>query len=394
MYEKYFALKKKPFHLTPDLDFLFLSAKHKEAISCMEFGVTEDIGIILLTGEVGTGKTTLIRHILQGIENNIDVAAIYNTNVPAEQLFKSIMREYRINSHCDSKAKAGKFLQAHFKHLRSRKRKPILIIDDAQNLSLETLEEIRLIANVQSSVHMLVQIILVGRPELETKLGDPNASSLAQRVSISYHLLPFSREEAEEYIIHRLKRSGSRKNLFTQSAIDLVYSSTQGIPRAINLLCDNAMHHAFYRSTKIIDSICIKDVLKENRNRNMRSGNYLSTKPDKIRRLRPSPEAAFKSPTYAKKNIPDWHIELAHRMEALERFVAASTKEFKTLLHKERQRNEKLLVAYTHLKSKYDTLLKAQLERERLRADIAAKKSLARSSGPHRRVARLVSQKK
>lgn len=394
MYEKHFDLKIKPFDISPDLDFLFLSAKHKEAISCMEFGVVEDIGIILLTGEVGTGKTTLIRHILEGIENNIDVAVIYNTNVSAEHLLLSIMKEFGLHSQYENKINAIRTIQSHFKTLRSRKRKPILIIDDAQNLPLETFEEIRLISNIQNSVRMLVQIILVGRPTLEAKLGDPNASSLAQRVSISYHLLPFSRNEAEEYILHRLKKSGSKKNLFTQSAMDLVYSTTQGIPRSINLLCDNAMAYAFSKSTKIIDSRCIKEVLKENRSKSMRSGKYLQNKSSKINRLQSSHSSSLASPTYADENIPAWHTELSHRMDALERFVTANAKELKSLLHKERQRNEKLLMAYAHLKSKYDVLQKAQFENERLRNHMAARKSLVRSSGSGRRVARLVSQKK
>lgn len=395
MYENYFNLDAKPFHMTPDLDLLFLSAKHKEAISCMEFGVKEDIGIILLTGEIGTGKTTLIRHIIEGIKDDIDVAAIYNTNVTTEQLIASVMEQFGLDPDFDNKSRAVKALQTHFKSLRALKRKPLLIIDDAQNLSLKTLEEIRLIAQLQNSIRMLVQIILVGQPKLEAKLGDPNASSLAQRVSISYHLLPFSRKEAEEYIIYRLNKVGGRSSLFNQAAIDLVYNTTGGIPRTINLLCDNAMTYAHTNRIKCVDAPCITAVLKENRNRSIR--------PEK-RNLKKTSRAMHGVPAHSRlssQNQPcsrsdgsNWQIEISHRMDALERFVTASTKELKALLRKERQRNDKLILAYTHLKNKFDALHKVKFEREPARADMTTRKTLARSSTSGRRFAQLVSQKK
>ncbi len=378
--------------MTPDLDFLFLSAKHREAISCMEFGVMEDIGIILLTGEIGTGKTTLIRHILEGIENDIEVAAIYNTNVNSEQLLASIMEEYGLDSRFENKIRAIKTLQSHLRGLRSLKRKPLLIIDDAQNLSLEALEEVRLLSNLQNSVRMLVQIILVGQPELEKKLGDPNASSLAQRVSISYHLLPFSQSETEEYIIHRLKKAGGPTDIFSKSAMEMIYSAARGIPRSINLLCDNALSSAFSKSLKTIDLPCIKEILKTNKNRGFRSGNTLSPKQIQNTRFQGQTKpAATKAPP--KNHSNNWQYELNQRMDALEQLVAASNRELKSLLKKERQRNDKLLIAYTHLKSKYDALHKTQMERKRLRADMSEGKSLVRSAGAGRRVTRLITSK-
>ena len=366
MYETYFGLKIKPFHMTPNLDFLYFSCKHKEAISCLKFAVMEDVGIIMLTGDIGTGKTTLIRYILEGIKNNIEVATIYNTNVTAEQLLASIMEEFDLDSHVDNKIRAIKSLKAFLKNLRDINQKPLLIIDDAQNLSFKALEELRLLSNLQNDSGMLIQIILVGQPELDIKLAEPKASSLAQRISISYKLKPFGREDTEKYIFHRLKIAGYQDaELFTPAALDLVYSTTRGIPRAINLLCDNAMTYAFSDGDKVINASCIKDVLKENRSKALRGGRRY-----RYEFARTSPKI---SPQKSVRPISDpalnqrinWQNQIIQQTEFLKSFVSSNLAELKDLLERERRRYDKLLIKYTVLKNNYVTLQKTRRKNEK-----------------------------
>jgi general secretion pathway protein A len=391
MYEQHFGLKIKPFHITPNPDFLYLSTKHREAISCLKFAVMEDVGIILLTGDVGTGKTTLIRYILEGIKNDVEVATIYNTNVSAEQLLASIMEEFELDSRFDNKIRALKTLEAFLRNLRDLNQKPLLIIDDAQNLSFKALEEIRLLSNLQNETGMLLQIILVGQPELDAKLADSKASSLAQRISLSYKLLPFGREDTEKYILHRLKIAGYHKtDLFTPAALDLVYSTTRGIPRAINLLCDNAMTFAFSDGNKIINAPCIKDVLKENRSKALRGGRRYE---HKFARTCPEisiPKTVRPRPSDTLPSEYSWQNQITHQTKFLESIVSSNLTELNSLLERERRRYDNLLMKYTILKNNYVILQEAQLEKENSHVKVIKNKKKVRSINTAGQVTQLV----
>jgi type II secretory pathway predicted ATPase ExeA len=397
MYEEYFGLKTKPFHITPNLNFLYLTTTHKEAISCLKFGIMEeDIGIILLTGDVGTGKTTLIRYILDSIKDNIEVATIYNTNVSSEQLLASIMEEFGLDSHFDNKIRAIKTLQSYLQSLRELNRRPLLIVDDAQNLSMEALEEIRLLSNLQNNSHMLVQIILVGQPELDMKLADSKVSSLSQRISISYKLLPFGRKTTEKYIIHRLKIAGYHKsNLFTQAALDLVHSTTRGIPRAINLLCDNAMTYAFGDNVRLIDAPCIKDVLKENRSRALRGGrhHYLSSIKDRKTSFEQSTHLANPVKTHVQDLTQNYQNVMSLSSDSTKRLIPSNLIGLKNLLEKERLRNDQLLIKYTELKNKYNTLRKNQFKKKQPQVKAVETKNKVRPINTTRQVTQLVTPK-
>ena len=263
MYNQFFGFTSKPFHITPDLGFLFLSPKHKEGLSCMEYGIMGDVGVTLISGDIGTGKTTLVRQFLKGLAADIQPACIFNTNITPEQFLDLVMLEFGFTATAQSKAAAIKAVQKGLQRLRSEGRRPLLIIDDAQNLSLDVLEEVRWLSNLQDDERMLVQIILVGQPELRTKLQKTSMASLAQRIGINYHLQPFTRPETGKYIAHRLQTAGGKPDVFTKSAVDLIYSSSQGIPRSINLLCDNALVYAFADEKETIDAQLIQLVIAE-----------------------------------------------------------------------------------------------------------------------------------
>ncbi len=214
MYEEYFGFKEKPFNIAPDPDFLYLSRKHQNAISSLDFGLMDDAGLILFTGDIGTGKTTLIHHILRKIGVEFTVAVVFNTNVDADQLLGIILQEFGLNADSNNKAAAIKALTRFLIDLRSRKKRPLLIIDEAQSLSLDALEEIRLLSNLQDGSTMLLQIMLVGQPELKDRLKSPSMASLTQRIAVNYHLKPFEREETAQYIAHRLKTARGRTGPF------------------------------------------------------------------------------------------------------------------------------------------------------------------------------------
>jgi type II secretory pathway predicted ATPase ExeA len=263
MYRKFYGLNAKPFHITPDLEFLFMSSKHKVALDCMEFGLMNNAGIILITGEIGIGKTTLIQQLLQGIEKDIPPACIHNTNLNPDQFLSLVLQEFGMDADTCHKNRNILLIQESLKSMRSSGQRPLLIVDDAQNLTFEVLEEVRWLSGLQDKKGMLLQIMLVGQPELNAILQHPSMASLSQRIGVSYHLKPLTRGEAEAYILHRLQKVGRLNPLFTTSAIDAIFDITAGIPRTINLLCDNALVYGFADSLQQIDAPIIELVVKE-----------------------------------------------------------------------------------------------------------------------------------
>lgn len=245
-----------PFSVTPDTDFFFPSPKHVEALSSMIYAVKEKKGFVAVTGEIGTGKTTICRLLLSKLDLNVKTAMITNTLLTRKQILESICNEFALKKKL--RMTKLELLDLLYKFLIQQYRKGnhvVLIIDEAQNLSLSTLEEIRLLSNLETEKEKLLQIILVGQPELKEKLQRPELKQLKQRICSSYHITPFSQRETVDYINHRLKIAGSDGKLkFTSSALNSIYQYSRGIPRLINIICDQSLLLGYVRETKKIDS--------------------------------------------------------------------------------------------------------------------------------------------
>ena len=264
MYENFYGLSERPFRILPDPDFLYLSSKHRLALVYLNYGLMNQAGFIVITGEIGTGKTTLIRTLLRKIDPETQVASIFNTSIIPEQFLEMVLREFEISFSGRGKTEYLDRLH-HFLIEEYRQRhRVVLIVDEAQNLSLETLEEIRLISNLQTEKEHLVQIILVGQPNLRTKLAHPRLAQFAQRISVHYHLVPLERPETESYVAHRLKVSGFNGSaLFSPAALDLIFEASGGTPRIINIICDAALVYGFADELKAIDRDTIEQVIED-----------------------------------------------------------------------------------------------------------------------------------
>ncbi|MFQ5904185.1 MAG: ExeA family protein, partial [Candidatus Binatia bacterium] len=243
MYEEFYSLKEKPFNLTPDPRFFFLSENHRGAFEHLLYGIKEREGFILITGEVGAGKTTLCRVLLNKIESNAtDTALILNPMFSGQELLQCILSDFGIQSKATTKKELLDDLNRFLLSQQAVSRNSVLIIDEAQNLPLPVLEEIRILSNLETEKEKLLQIILMGQVELKEKLSLPRLRQLNQRISIRYHLQPLGREEVPRYIQHRLTVAGSSGDVhFTSGALREIYYYSQGIPRLINLASDRAL---------------------------------------------------------------------------------------------------------------------------------------------------------
>ncbi len=263
MYNKFYGFKEKPFEITPDPKFLFLSENHKEALAHLTYAVRERKGFTVVTGEVGTGKTTLVQTLLSRLDGNTRTAYLFNPMMGSTDFLHYICQDLGLKSQKRSK---GQYLSQLHKFLMScytRNETVVLIIDEAHKLDPKLLEEVRLLTNLETSKNKLLQVILIGQPELNEVLEDPQFRQLKQRVSLRYHIHPLSKEDTQRYIKRRLWIAGAMDpNIFTPRAIQAIYKYTKGIPRLINIVCDNSLLMGYATDQKVIGRKIINETIK------------------------------------------------------------------------------------------------------------------------------------
>jgi general secretion pathway protein A len=265
MYQKFFGLREGPFNVNPDPRYLFLTRQMQEALAGLTYGIQNRKGFILLTGEVGTGKTTLLNRLLDWLHGQrVSTAFIFNSQMDVNQLFDFIMADFEIP--CESREKSQMLLRLNH-WLLERYRSggtAVLIVDEAQNLSLEVLEEIRLLTNLETSTEKLLQIVLTGQPELEERLKLPQLRQLRQRITLRSRTAPLSLEETFGYIAERLRIAGANgEAIFSKEAVQAVHLYSRGIPRVVNLLCEHSMINAYVDHLRPVPAHLVEEVARE-----------------------------------------------------------------------------------------------------------------------------------
>jgi len=259
MYLSFYQLDKKPFEITTDPEFLWLSEKHKESLAMLQYGIMENKGCLLLTGEVGTGKTTLIHALEQTLRNDVVMATIYDPRFETIDFFNHLAEAFKMNMRFDSK---GTFIR-HFNNFLNttfvRNKKALLVIDEAQRATPEVLEELRHLSNMEKHYTKLINIFFVGQNEFIDMIRGPEFRALRQRIILNFHMGPFTRKETGEYIRHRLQIAGAKKMIFNSAAVDEIYKFSKGYPRLINIVCDLALVNGYVDEAKIIKPDIIKE---------------------------------------------------------------------------------------------------------------------------------------
>jgi general secretion pathway protein A len=266
MYTSFFGLNEKPFSITPDPRYLFMSARHGEALAHLVYGVTESGGFMQLTGEVGTGKTTLVRSLLQSrMPDNADVAVVLNPQLSAREFLVAICEELSIGLPDDRSSIKALIdsLNAYLLQSHAGGRRTILVVDEAQNLAPDVLEEVRLLTNLETAKQKLLQIVLIGQPELRELLARNDLRQLAQRITGRYHLEPLTREETAQYIEHRMKVAGALSEVFEPAAKREAFRLSQGVPRLINVICDRALLGAYSTETRKVSRAMVRRAAAE-----------------------------------------------------------------------------------------------------------------------------------
>jgi general secretion pathway protein A len=265
MYEAFYGLREKPFTIQPDPDFLYMSKRHRLAYAMLEYGIQNRAGFAVICGDIGCGKTTLIRQLLATVGEGLTIGLVYNTHRDIEDLLEWVMLAF--GQPCKGLAPVERYdaFQQFLVSEYATGRRVVLVVDEAQNLSAGALESLRMLSNINADKDQLLQIILVGQPQLRELLNRPELHQLAQRIAVDYFIPPLNGQEIALYVQHRLKVAGREEDLFSPKALARIFEATKGVPRSINILCDTALVYAFAAESESVDLAIIDEVLQDRR---------------------------------------------------------------------------------------------------------------------------------
>ena len=267
MYEAFYGLDEKPFAIPPNPAYLFLSKKHQNALSRLKYTIMNKAAFAVITGDIGSGKTTLVRELIQSLEDNINVGLLSNVNFASfEELLQWILYSFELEYDGKDKVHLFEVFTSFVIQNYAEGRRTVLIIDEAQNLDSDTLEQLRMLSNINVDQHQVLQLILVGQPNLLDTLHRPGLEQFVQRIEVEYFLQPLDLEETAEYVKHRIVVAGGSAELFTPDTFPLIWRNTSGVPRLINVLCGMALVYGFADFKEFIDSDVINHVIKDKQN--------------------------------------------------------------------------------------------------------------------------------
>lgn len=264
MYLDYYGLKENPFSVTPDPRYLYFSPHHQEAYCHIIYGIEQRKGFIEITGEVGCGKTTICRAVLSALSDSVQTALILNPSLTETQLMRAMLNDFGLDVRCRDRLAYIETLNEFLLRMNAEGSNVALVIDEAQDLSPNVMEQVRLLSNLETDQHKLIQIVLVGQPELKQRLASTGLRQLRQRIAVRYHISPLTREQVAVYIDHRLKVAGSDGRVgFDPDAVKLVHKYSQGTPRLINSICDNVLLAGYVARTMRMTAECVKSAIRQ-----------------------------------------------------------------------------------------------------------------------------------
>jgi general secretion pathway protein A len=346
MYESFYGLKEKPFDLHPDPDYLFMSQGHDNAYTHLEYAIAENKGFVIITGEIGSGKTTLINYFLHKIPQDIVVGLINNTFAAQNNFIKMICQEFELDVDVKDKVEMLDLLYGFLIKRFAEKKRVVLIIDEAQNLTPEAMEEIRMISNLEAEKHYLIQMILAGQPELKYKLHRKDLEQFAQRVTVHCHLGGMGLDETGSYIRHRLKMAGAKDfDIFENQAIEAIHAYSAGIPRLINILCDTALVYGYADGMKVIGKKGIEDVIQARE-----AGGMFSSAPCKKDTLPSPPDRSIIT-----EQVEERLRSMEQRISLIESMIDSMSRSINILTGKRSERDAIVIELFKMLKDSMDS---------------------------------------